>query len=102
MSDYQSELPDMEKIPVNKIDWKEVTKMGNLTTQSLAKLIKTASNHENFETEFITMMNEMFNKVFEVINVKVPNLAEFLELKNRENFNQPDWSRAFLSNEELR
>ena len=102
MSDYQDQLPEMDKIPTTKVDWKEVTKIGNTAAQSLAKLIKTAYNRDNYQTEFITIMNEVHNKVFEVLNTKVPNLAEFMEQKNFEHFNQPDWSRAFLTNEELR
>ena len=102
MSDYQSsEVPEMEKIPVQKTDWKEVTKIGNLVVQSLTKLIKNATNTD-FRTEFISSMNELYNKVFDVVNAKVPNLAEFMELKNLEHYNQPDWSRAFFNNDELR
>lgn len=103
MSDYQNDVPEpLEKIPLTKVDWKEVTKTGNIIASSLAKLIKNAHNETDFQTEFLTSMNELFNKVFDVLNSKVPNLAEFLELKNHERFNQPDWSRAFLSNDELR
>ena len=97
MSEVTSEIPDLEKIAPAKSDWKEVTKEGNRICQNLNKLIKVVPNEDAFKTDFILSMNDILNTVFEVINTKVPKLMEFLE-----HFNQPDWSRAFLSNDELR
>ena len=42
------------------------------------------------------------DKVFDVINNKVPGLGEFLESQDLEHLHRPDWSRALLKNEELR
>ena len=39
MSDYQNDIPEMEKIQT-KIDWTTVTKEGNKFCQSLNKIIK--------------------------------------------------------------
>ena len=102
MSDYQDELPEMDKINTPNIGWPMVTKEGNKFCQSLNKLIKNKSNDENFKNEFIMATNDLIDKVFDVINNKVPGLGEFLEMKNLEHLQRPDWSRAMLQDDELR
>ena len=102
MSDYQDELPDMDKIPLTKINWTEVTKEGNRICQDINKLIKTVPNEDEFRTEYITSMKELLRKVYEVVNSKLPKLNEYLEMKGLDQFNDPDWARAFLTNDELR
>ena len=102
MSDYQEEIPDMEKINTTPVGWTNVTKEGNKLCQSLNKLIKAKQNDENFKNEFIIATNDLLDKVFDVINNKVPGLGEYLELKNLEHLQRPDWSRAMLLNDEIR
>ena len=102
MSDYQDEVPELDKIQQPKINWTEVTKEGNRICQDINKLLKTIPNEDEFRTEFIIAMKELFTKVYEVVNFKTPKLNEFLELKGLDQFNDPDWSRSFLTDDELR
>ena len=102
MSDYQDDMPEVEKIVAPTVGWTNVTKEGNKLCQSLNKLIKNKTHDENFKTEFIMTTNDLLDKVFDVINNKVPGLGEYLELRNLEHLQRPDWSRAMLKNDELR
>ena len=100
MSDCQGDTSETERPP--KLSWTAITTEGNKFCQSLNKMIKTNPNDGNFKSDFIMATNELLDKVFDVINNKVPGLGEFLELKNLEHFHRPDWSRALLTNDEIR
>ena len=102
MSDYQSEATEQDKTNSIKVDWTSVTKEGNKLCQSLNKIVKNNTSNEEFKNDFIMATNQLLDKVFDVINTKVPGLGEFLELKNLEHLHRPDWSRALLTNDELR
>ena len=75
MSDYQDDMPESEKIVTPTIGWTNVTKEGNKLCQSLNRLIKNKTHDENFKTEFIMITNDLLDKVFDVINNKVPGLG---------------------------
>ena len=47
-------------------------------------------------------MNQLLDTVYDAINNKVPGLGDFLENQDLEQLQRPDWSRAMMSNEELR
>ena len=102
MSDHVSEPPDLTTIANPKLDWTVATKEGNKLCNHLQKMIKNIKDVDTFRTEMIYATNEFLNTIFDIINNKVPSLEEQLELKGLEHLHRPDWSRAFMTNEELR
>ena len=102
MSDYQADLPDMDRINNQRVDWTAVTKEGNKFCQTLNKKLKTDPESEQFKTDYIFQMNQLLDTVYDAISNKVPGLGEYLENKNLEQLQRPDWSRAMLDNDELR
>ena len=57
MSDYQNDIPEMEKIQT-KIDWTTVTKEGNKFCQSLNKIIK-ANNTTGTDNRTYELMSNL-------------------------------------------
>ena len=102
MSDCQTDIPEMEKLANSKISWTMVTTEGNRFCQSLNKIIKNNNQDDSFKSDFVSATNDLLDKVFDVINNKVPGLGEYLEARQLEHFHRPDWSRALLTNEEIR
>ena len=102
MSDYQAEVPEMDRINNQRVDWTAVTKEGNKFCQSLNKKLKSNPDGEQFKTDYIFQMNQLLDTVYDAINNKVPGLGDYLEQKDMEQLQRPDWSRAMLDNDELR
>jgi len=102
MSDYQADLPEMDKINNQKVDWTAVTKEGNKFCQTLNKKLKTNPDTDQFKTDYIFQMNQLLDTVYDAINNKVPGLGDFLENQDLEQLQRPDWSRAMMNNDESR
>ena len=94
--------PELEKIAAAKLDWTLATREGNKLCTTITKLMKNATDEEQFKMDYILAVNEYLNTVFDIINSKVPAMEEFLELKNMEILHRPDWGKAFLKEDELR
>ena len=102
MSESISEPPELTNIVATKLDWTLATKEGNKLCDQLRKMIKNIKDADTFRTEIIYAINEFLNTIFDIINNKVPSLEEQLELKGLDHLHKPDWSRAFMTNDELR
>ena len=102
MSEESGQPPELEKIAAAKLDWTLATREGNKLCNTINKLIKNVKNHDQFETEYIYEVNQFLGTIFDIINNKVPGLAEFMELKNLEHIHSPDWGKAFMPTDELR
>ena len=102
MSDSISSPIETDKVLIPRLDWTVATKEGNRLCTTISKMIKQELELDTFKTEYITMMNEYLKTIFDIINNKVPTLEEFLEIRNMETLQTPDWRKAFLETNELR